>query len=87
VSADVGDLHLATVVINTSDMRRGVDFWCAALGYQPRESTWNAEFTMLQEPEGRGLPVSLQLTEPDHLQPCGCIWTSTRASRSGTSAD
>jgi catechol 2,3-dioxygenase-like lactoylglutathione lyase family enzyme len=69
VSADVGDLHLATVVINTSDMRRGVDFWCAALGYEPRESTWNAEFMMLQEPEGRGLPVSLQLTEPDHLQP------------------
>ena len=66
---DVGDLHLATVVINTSDMRRGVDFWCAALGYTPRESTWDPEFMMLQDPNGRGLPVSLQLTEPDHLQP------------------
>jgi catechol 2,3-dioxygenase-like lactoylglutathione lyase family enzyme len=68
-NADVGDLHLATVVINTSDMHRGVDFWCAALGYAPRESTWNPEFMMLQHPDGRGLPVSLQLTEPDHLQP------------------
>ena len=66
---DVGDLHLATVVINTSDMRRGVDFWCAALGYEPRESTWGPEFMMVQDPTGRGLPVSLQLTEPDHLQP------------------
>jgi catechol 2,3-dioxygenase-like lactoylglutathione lyase family enzyme len=42
--SDVGDLHLATVVINTSDLRRGVDFWCAALGYEPRESTWGPEF-------------------------------------------
>jgi Glyoxalase-like domain len=24
---------------------------------------------ILQDPAGRGLPVSLQLTEPDHLQP------------------
>lgn len=28
----VGDLHLATVVINVQDMRRAVDFWAAALG-------------------------------------------------------
>ncbi len=66
---DVGDLHLATVVINTSDMRRGVYFWSAALGYAPRESTWDPEFMMLQDPDGRGLPVSLQLTDEDHVQP------------------
>ena len=26
----VGDLHLATVVINAQDMQRAVEFWCAA---------------------------------------------------------
>ena len=68
-SSDVGDLHLATVVINTSDMRRAVDFWCTALGYRPREAAWDPEFMMLQPPDGRGLPVSLQLSDHDHLQP------------------
>jgi c-di-AMP phosphodiesterase-like protein len=29
----VGDLHLATVVINVQDMSRAVGFWTAALGY------------------------------------------------------
>ncbi|HEV2929004.1 MAG TPA: VOC family protein [Propionibacteriaceae bacterium] len=62
----VGDLHVATVVVNTSDMHRAVDFWCAALGYRPREATWDPEFMMLQHPDGRGLPVSLQLTDDDH---------------------
>ena len=66
---EVGDLHLATVVINTSDMRRAVDFWSAALGYQPRQAAWDPEFMMLQDPDGRGLPVSLQLTDEKHLQP------------------
>jgi catechol 2,3-dioxygenase-like lactoylglutathione lyase family enzyme len=66
---EVGDLHLATVVINTSDMRRGVDFWCAALGYRPREAAWDPEFMMLEHPDGRGLPVSLQLSDQSPLQP------------------
>jgi catechol 2,3-dioxygenase-like lactoylglutathione lyase family enzyme len=66
---DVGDLHLGTVVINTSEMRRAVDFWSAALGYQPREADWDPEFMMLQHPDGRGLPVSLQLSDDEHRQP------------------
>ena len=66
---DVGDLHLGTVVINTSDMRRAVDFWCAALGYRPREADWDPEFMMLQDLQGHGLPVSLQLTGEQPRQP------------------
>jgi catechol 2,3-dioxygenase-like lactoylglutathione lyase family enzyme len=66
---EVGDLHLGTVVINTADMRRAVDFWCAALGYQPRDATLDPEFMMLQDPDGRGQPVSLQLTDEKSLQP------------------
>jgi catechol 2,3-dioxygenase-like lactoylglutathione lyase family enzyme len=65
----VGDLHVATVVVNVSDMRRAVDFWSAALGYRPRESEWDPEFMMLQDPEGSRIPVSLQLTDDPPTQP------------------
>ena len=67
--SNAGDLHLGTVVINVSDMDRAVRFWSAALGYRLRESSWDEEFMMLQDPRGRGLPVSLQLSDPDHCQP------------------
>jgi len=66
---DVGDLHLATVVINVSDMRRGVEFWRKALGYRQRETAWDDEFMMLEDPAGRGLPVSLQKSDDRHTQP------------------
>jgi len=61
----VGDLHLATVVVNVRDMRRAVRFWDAALGYQQREQRWDPEFMMLVHPAGNRLPVSLQLTDTD----------------------
>src|SRR3954449_7902728 len=65
----VGDLHVGTVVVNVSDMRRAVDFWSAALGYRPRESEWDPEFMMLEDPDRRRLPVSLQLTDEAPTQP------------------
>ncbi|MDX6301047.1 MAG: hypothetical protein QOF53_2261 [Nocardioidaceae bacterium] len=65
----VGDLHVATVVVNVSDMRRALDFWSAALGYRPRESEWDPEFMMLEDPDRRRLPVSLQLTDATPSQP------------------
>lgn len=43
----VGDLQLATVVLNVQDMQRAVRFWTAALGYVPREKDWDPEFMML----------------------------------------
>ena len=66
---DVGDLHLATVVVNVQDMRRAVDFWCAALGYRLREPEMDPRFTMLVDPERRYLPVSLQLTDAPPREP------------------
>ena len=65
----VGDLHLATVVVNTSDMRRAVDFWSAALGYRPREAGWDPQFMMLEDPDRRHASVSLQLTDQLPKQP------------------
>jgi predicted enzyme related to lactoylglutathione lyase len=60
---DVGDLHVATVVVNVLDMERAVAFWSAALGYRPRDASWDPEFMMLRHPDGQRLPVSLQLTD------------------------
>jgi catechol 2,3-dioxygenase-like lactoylglutathione lyase family enzyme len=65
----VGDLHLATVVINVRDIPRAVQFWAAALGYQQHKQEWNPEFMMLVDPEGKGLPLSVQLTDTDPREP------------------
>lgn len=64
-----GDLHLGAVVINVQDMNRAVAFWTAALGYVRREQAWDPEFMMLLDPAGRGLPVSLQLTDSPPKEP------------------
>jgi catechol 2,3-dioxygenase-like lactoylglutathione lyase family enzyme len=66
---EVGDLHLATVVVNVQDMERAVSFWSAVLGYRPREQDWDPEFMMLVDPGGRALPVSLQLTDRRPAEP------------------
>jgi catechol 2,3-dioxygenase-like lactoylglutathione lyase family enzyme len=65
----VGDLHLATVVVNVQDMDRAVSFWTAALGYQRREPTTDPGFTMLVDPAGRRLPVSLQRADGPPKEP------------------
>jgi catechol 2,3-dioxygenase-like lactoylglutathione lyase family enzyme len=65
----VGDLHLATVVVNVQDMDRAVSFWSAALGYERRESTTDPEFTMLVDPGGRRLPISLQKADAPPKEP------------------
>ena len=65
----VGDLHLATVVVNVQDMERAVSFWCAALGYQPREEMLDPSFMMLVDPEGTHLPLSLQKADEPPREP------------------
>jgi catechol 2,3-dioxygenase-like lactoylglutathione lyase family enzyme len=65
----VGDLHLATVIVNVQDMERAVQFWTAALGYQRREVDWDTQFQMLVDPRGRHLPLSLQLTDSAPREP------------------
>lgn len=59
---EAGDLRLAAVVINVRDMEAGIRFWCAALGYVPRDREPDPAFVPLVDPAGRGLQVSLQLT-------------------------
>jgi catechol 2,3-dioxygenase-like lactoylglutathione lyase family enzyme len=66
---DPGDLYLATVVVNTTDMDRAVAFWTAALGYRPREAEPDPEFMMLVHPGAERPPVSLQLTQSVPAEP------------------
>ena len=67
--SSVGDLHVATVVVNVQDMERAVAFWEAALGYQRREADWDPAFMMLVDPQRRRLPVSLQITDTEPQEP------------------
>jgi catechol 2,3-dioxygenase-like lactoylglutathione lyase family enzyme len=64
-----GDLRIGTVVVNVVDMERGIAFWCAALGYEPRESSLDPNFMLLQHPDGHGVPVSLQLADRETSGP------------------
>ena len=66
---EVGDLYLATVVVNVQDMQRAVDFWSAALGNQPREDDWDRAFMMLVDPKGRRSSLSLQLSDAPPKEP------------------
>jgi catechol 2,3-dioxygenase-like lactoylglutathione lyase family enzyme len=68
-ASQVGDLHVATVVINVSDMERAVRFWTEAMGYEAREKHWDSEFTMLVDPLDLHLPISLQHSDDRPLQP------------------
>jgi catechol 2,3-dioxygenase-like lactoylglutathione lyase family enzyme len=65
----VGDLHLATVVVNAQDMERAVAFWSAALGYRRREEHSDPDFQMLVDPGGRRVPLSLQRTDSAPREP------------------
>jgi catechol 2,3-dioxygenase-like lactoylglutathione lyase family enzyme len=65
----VGDLHVATVVVNVQNMERAVRFWAAALGYEQREKEWDPDFMMLVDPDGHRLPISLQRTDSQPKEP------------------
>jgi catechol 2,3-dioxygenase-like lactoylglutathione lyase family enzyme len=58
---EVGDLRLATVCVNATDMDRAADFWCATLGYQrPARIGTDDQFAKLEDPAGIGPTVLLQ---------------------------
>ena len=66
---DVGDLHLATVVVNVQDMERALRFWSAALGYRQRDVVPDPRFTVLVDPAGKRASLSLQLTREPARSP------------------
>jgi catechol 2,3-dioxygenase-like lactoylglutathione lyase family enzyme len=62
----MAELWIGAIVVNVRDMARATAFWCAALGYRPRDADPGADpeadFRVLADPERRGVQLSLQLT-------------------------
>ena len=58
----VGDLRLATIVVNAVDMERAAAFWSATLGYE-LDGEVGEQFGMLKDPAGRGPAVLIQQAE------------------------
>ncbi|GAA1594847.1 VOC family protein [Kribbella hippodromi] len=79
---ETGDLRLATVCVNATDMDRAADFWSATLGYRrPDQIGAKDQFAKLEDPAGTGPAVLLQRADaipptptPVHLD----LYTSNR---------
>lgn len=54
-------LSVGSVVLGVSDMRRAAAFWCAALGYVPREEMED-DWVVLVPAQGAGVQVALALS-------------------------
>jgi predicted enzyme related to lactoylglutathione lyase len=80
--AEIGDLRLATVVVNATDMGRAAAFWSAALGYQaPGRISADDQFAKVTDPDGTGPAVLIQHTDaiPDDAAPVHIdLYTSDR---------
>lgn len=78
----MGDLHLATIVVNALDMDRAATFWSAALGYRATDDTdGDDQFTKLEDPQGTGPAVLIQHAEeiPSEAAPVHIdLYTSKR---------
>ncbi|MEU4195389.1 VOC family protein [Kribbella sp. NPDC026611] len=58
---EVGDLRLATVCVNATDMDRAADFWSSALGYsRPDRIGPHDQFAKLKDPDRTAPAVLLQ---------------------------
>ncbi|HEY0473413.1 MAG TPA: VOC family protein [Kribbella sp.] len=68
--AEVGDLRLATIVVNALDMDRAAEFWSATLGYQrPGSIGADDQFAKLVDPLGRGPSVLVQRAKEIPAEP------------------
>lgn len=68
--AEIGDLRLATVCVNATDMDRAADFWSAALGYErPAEIGTSDQFARLTDPAGTGPAILLQRADSVPAEP------------------
>jgi len=61
--AEIGDLRLATIVVNATDMNRAAEFWSRALGYRKPDGIGDDDqFAKLLDPAGTGPAVLIQRT-------------------------
>jgi predicted enzyme related to lactoylglutathione lyase len=62
--AEIGDLRLATIVVNATDMDRAADFWSQVVGYdRPERIGPTDRFAKLTDPAGTGPAVLIQRAE------------------------
>jgi catechol 2,3-dioxygenase-like lactoylglutathione lyase family enzyme len=57
-------LRIGTIVVNANDLRRAVDFWSAALGYEPVRPV-EEDWATLGPPTGDGPRMSIQLSDQE----------------------
>lgn len=80
--AEIGDLRLATVVVNATDMDEAATFWSRALGYtRPDTIGPDDQFAPVRDPAGLGPTVLVQRADkipsdptPVHLD----LYTASR---------
>lgn len=53
------DLHIGSVVVGADNVDRAVQFWCAALGYQPREERPQTDWAVLAPPSAGRPNISI----------------------------
>lgn len=54
-------LYIGSIVVNVTDLKRGIAFWTQALGYRLRRE--DVDFALLVNPDRRWAGLSLQLTD------------------------
>ena len=78
----IGDLRLATIVVNALDMDRAADFWSSTLGYERPDSIGpRDQFAKLTDPEKNGPSVLIQRAEKIPSEPAPVhidLYTSER---------
>lgn len=53
-------MRLGSIVIRCNDFAGMLRFWCAALGYEPREPADDDGWVVLRDPHGPNVNISLQ---------------------------
>jgi len=53
-------LTIGLIALGVSDVGRAAEFWCQALGYEPREDGFGGWATVLVPPGGTGTKMALQ---------------------------
>jgi predicted enzyme related to lactoylglutathione lyase len=78
----IGDLRLATIVVNALDMNRAAEFWSRVLGYDRKDRVGPGDqFTKLTDPDGSGPSVLIQRTQHIPSEPAPVhidLYTSKR---------
>lgn len=60
-------VHVGTVVMNVTDVRRAAEFWVKAMGYVPRDGHIEEDSVILVPKDGDGPGIALDRSDRTHL--------------------